>query len=946
MEMGNVMEMSNVMKKALLKLMALMLALSLVFGQCASVFAWDSPKAQDPANAARWVFGPLFNHPYNLDENSGKDPTAYQWPFTDDKYVAGKYTIEGYGKDGKVDGDGLLPAMGWNSWNAYGNNFVSAQAIKDTATAFDVLGLTGLGYSYIVIDDGCYRDGSSYNYRQPEGTAQPNMRPHATRFPELASGVHPFKDVGDHIHSLGMKFGMYSNSAHSTCAGQMASWGYEDIDAANYIEWGVDYLKYDFCSNPTLGDGGAASASGYMLAPRVLKLTVKNAGGDTVQTVNAVDMEVNGAARYFEGNGTTILPSIHAIGSYWKDVPILNGATMESKNITSTTEFMRQIGGAPPVTSELAALSIVPGEALATVTVPADGEYTIDFNYTTQQATGIPSEKPVGTEGWNYPATYSNNNRGRYIQIDNITPIVADYKAYVGKGAKIVTSFKREPFIQKYDYNMRVFERLLPFANNSDGDTVSFTADLKAGANYLRLYSEKKTEGALESYAAMKDSFSKAAKAAGKQDEVFLSICEWGYNEGSKWGYKVGESWRASRDILSVGGNATIIERSSTELAGWYDPVWAPGANNGAGGYVGTSGVRGIKYCYDRTVYRHSDDFNIGRGYGWNDADMMAIGHRDLTTFRGAGTSYNAVNIAFDRFSRRLDESHFNSWTITNSVIMLGTRMFDVNANGTKADVNTITKDTPFVQVLSNMDSIALQQDGLAIPGKRIKCSDGSDPYGLVTTERVDAIAKPLANGDLAVMIFNLDAGPRYADKNHTDYRVSGMSIDVDELIEGVGHLMVNKDEFAAAKSYAVKEINTKEIKIMKEGDELSDAYAEVLALEPFYSMTFRIAPDISIDSRISIYNEFVAEGLLRDTGVFNPKFTLNASVPMTVYLYAAAFDADGRLLDVAMNSAALTANTVTDLQTSIPKNPAAAEYKFFVWDSNYTVLTRANSME
>ena len=930
--------MESIMKKNFIRYLALALVLCFVLGNCVTVFAWDSPKTIGAAGTT-WGYGDPFNYPYNLDTYSGSEQTVYQWPFTDDKYAAGKYIIDGYGTDGAVDGTGRMPLMGWNSWNAYGNNFVSAQAIKDTATAFDALGLTELGYKYIVIDDGCYRDNSSSNLRAPQGTAQPFMRPHATRFPEVESGVHPFRDVSDHVHSLGMKYGMYTNSSNRTCAGQMGSWGYEDIDAQKYIEWGLDYLKYDFCSSPWAGDG---SGGAYLAGPRIIKLTVKDASDAVVQTVNAADMEVFGAARKHGGTGTTILPSVYNIGGYWKDIPIINGLNWENKNGDAfSADFRRQIGGAPPVTSELAALAITPGEALATVTVPTDGTYTIDYNYSTQQITGIPSERPPGTEGWNYSATYSTSTAGRYIQVDNVTSLIADYRAYVGKGAKRIFAFKNEPFIQKYDYNLRVFERLVAAANSTNGNTVSFTVDLKAGENFLRLYSEKRTEGALESYGAMKESLTRAAVADGRDEDIILSICEWGYNEGSKWGYKVGEGWRATRDILSVGGNATIIARSSTELAGWYDPVWAPGANNGNGGYVGTSGIRGIKYCYDRTVYRHMDDFNIGLGYGWNDADMMAIGHRDLTTYRGAGTSYNADNIQFTRFERRLDESHFNSWTMMNSVIMLGTRMFDVNSNGTKAAVNTITKDTPFIQVLSNKDSIALQQDPLAIQGKRIKCSDGSDPYGLVITERVDALAKPLANGDMAVMIFNLDAGHRYADKSHADYRKSGMSIKVDEIIAGIGHHMVNKDEFASAKSYLVKEINTKEVRTWKSGDELSVAYPEILDLEPFWSMTFRISPNVSIADKVEVFDSFDADA---DDAVFAPKFSLLASEAMSVNLYAAAFDADGRLLDVNQSSATLVAGTIAELQTSIPKNPKAAEYKFFVWDSNFNVLTSITS--
>mmetsp|Transcript_22050 Transcript_22050/g.52724 ORF Transcript_22050/g.52724 Transcript_22050/m.52724 type:complete len:288 (+) Transcript_22050:709-1572(+) len=44
-----------------------------------------------------------------------------------------------------------------------------------------------------------------------------------------------------------MKFGIYSDAGYKTCAGRPGSWRYEDIDAATYASWGVDYLKYDNC---------------------------------------------------------------------------------------------------------------------------------------------------------------------------------------------------------------------------------------------------------------------------------------------------------------------------------------------------------------------------------------------------------------------------------------------------------------------------------------------------------------------------------------------------------------------------------------------------------------------------------------------------------------------------------------------------------------------------
>ena len=53
------------------------------------------------------------------------------------------------------------------------------------------------------------------------------------------------RQLVDHVHSKGLKFGLYSDAGYKTCAGRPASLGYEDINAATYASWGVDYLKYD-----------------------------------------------------------------------------------------------------------------------------------------------------------------------------------------------------------------------------------------------------------------------------------------------------------------------------------------------------------------------------------------------------------------------------------------------------------------------------------------------------------------------------------------------------------------------------------------------------------------------------------------------------------------------------------------------------------------------------
>ena len=40
-----------------------------------------------------------------------------------------------------------------------------------------------------------------------------------------------------------------------TCAGYPGSFEHEFVDAETFAEWGVDYLKYDYCYKPNAADG-------------------------------------------------------------------------------------------------------------------------------------------------------------------------------------------------------------------------------------------------------------------------------------------------------------------------------------------------------------------------------------------------------------------------------------------------------------------------------------------------------------------------------------------------------------------------------------------------------------------------------------------------------------------------------------------------------------------
>lgn len=124
------------------------------------------------------------------------------------------------------------PPMGWNSWNTFGAN-ISESLIMETADAMVERGLKDAGYEYVVIDD-CW----SLRERGADGRIVPDPE----KFP------HGMKYLADYVHSKGLKFGMYSCAGTLTCAGFPASFDREYIDAQTFADWGVDYLKYDYCN--------------------------------------------------------------------------------------------------------------------------------------------------------------------------------------------------------------------------------------------------------------------------------------------------------------------------------------------------------------------------------------------------------------------------------------------------------------------------------------------------------------------------------------------------------------------------------------------------------------------------------------------------------------------------------------------------------------------------
>ena len=137
---------------------------------------------------------------------------------------------------GGTDALALTPPMGWNSWNVWGPA-VDQEKVLAAAEWLDRSGLAAHGFNYIVIDD------AWQGTRDAKGEISPNAK-----FPDLPA-------LAQAVHARGLKLGIYSSPGPKTCEEFEGSWQHEDQDAATYARWGVDFLKYDWCSYEEIAPG-------------------------------------------------------------------------------------------------------------------------------------------------------------------------------------------------------------------------------------------------------------------------------------------------------------------------------------------------------------------------------------------------------------------------------------------------------------------------------------------------------------------------------------------------------------------------------------------------------------------------------------------------------------------------------------------------------------------
>ena len=157
----------------------------------------------------------------------------------------------------------LTPPMGWNSWNAW-RRWIDDDKVRAAADGLVSSGLAARGYQYVNIDS-CWQGerGGKHNAIQPN-----------SKFPDMGA-------LAEHIHAAGLKFGIYSTpwTVPWGCKPEeaMKDWGggrligcssgepdpdywadcakegryvginkHEPEDVAQWVDWGIDFLKYDW----------------------------------------------------------------------------------------------------------------------------------------------------------------------------------------------------------------------------------------------------------------------------------------------------------------------------------------------------------------------------------------------------------------------------------------------------------------------------------------------------------------------------------------------------------------------------------------------------------------------------------------------------------------------------------------------------------------------------
>ncbi|MET0418461.1 MAG: ricin-type beta-trefoil lectin domain protein [Actinoplanes sp.] len=218
------------------------------------------------------------------------------------------------------NGVARTPPMGWNTWNTFGCN-INETLIRQTADAMVSSGMRELGYQYVVVDD-CW-----FN---PNRDSAGNLQGDPSRFP---SGM---RALGDYLHARGLKFGLYQVPLDKTCAqyfgsypGATGSQGHEAQDARLFAAWGVDFLKYDWCS-PT------GSINDQVATFAKMRDALAATGRPIVYSINPNSIHAKTGPQRNWGDVANMWRTTEDISLAW-DTGQTNGYPMGVKNIVDVT---------------------------------------------------------------------------------------------------------------------------------------------------------------------------------------------------------------------------------------------------------------------------------------------------------------------------------------------------------------------------------------------------------------------------------------------------------------------------------------------------------------------------------------------------------------------------------------------------------------------------------
>ncbi len=250
-------------------------------------------------------------------------------------------------------------------------------------------------------------------------------------------------------------------------------------------------------------------------------------------------------------------------------------------------------------------------------------------------------------------------------------------------------TFRRTDSYAQITINGKVYEMFFPRGKGfSDSGRTQIVVDLKDGENVITVQNPIATvaDSSYIQYKRMGDALKNATKEWAKFTNTPEKPIVYSICE---WGTAKPWDW---------GRKAGNMWRTTHDIM----PIW-----------------KSIVLLYDFTIKKYAA---AGPG-GWNDPDMLEVGNGKLTEDE--------------------NRAHFSLWCMMAAPLMLGNdiRKF-VDGNNNAVEGNSALK------IVTNKQLIAIDQDTLGKPAKRLKKVTG-----------VDIIARPLANGDTALCLFNRSAG-------------------------------------------------------------------------------------------------------------------------------------------------------------------------------------------